>query len=193
MCGRLNVTDDPLVQQICDFLGIDFSTTTNIDLRPTQQASTIIMQNGNIQQLNSSWGIKPEWSKKILINAQAETVATKKTFKQAFENNRCIIPCSGWYEWRDEGGKRKQQYLFEHAGNRPFYMAGIYYQQEQNPFISLTIKSNGKCGEIHNRMPLLIEPDCIEQWLSASPEQLGALMTPVEGEMIDISKYPKLH
>jgi putative SOS response-associated peptidase YedK len=193
MCGRLNVTDDPLVQQICDFLGIDFSTTTNIDLRPTQQASSLIMQNGNIQQLNSSWGIKPDWSKKILINAQAETVATKKTFKHAFETSRCIVPCSGWYEWRDEGGKRKQQYIFEHADNQPFYMAGVYYHQEQTPFVSLTIKPNEKCAEIHGRMPLLIEPNCIEQWLGGNPEQLGALMKPIEGDMVNISKYPKLH
>ena len=193
MCGRLNVTDDPLVQQICDFLGIDFSTTTNIDLRPTQQASTLIMQNGSIQQLNSSWGIKPDWSKKILINAQTETVANKKTFRHAFESSRCIVPCSGWYEWRDEGGKRKQQYLFEHASHQPFYMAGLLFEQAKYPFVTLTVKPNKKCGEIHNRMPLLIEPECIEQWLGARPEQLGSLMAPLSEDIISISKYPKEH
>jgi len=188
MCGRLNVIDSPLVEQVCEFLGIDFSTTTNIDLSPTQWVASIVMRDDKIQQLNTTWGIKPEWSKKLLINAQAETVALKKTFKQAFAERRCIVPCSGWYEWRDEGGKRKQKYLFEHANNEPFYMAGIYYLDTNAQLVSLTIEPNDQCKTIYSRMPLLIEPHQVEQWFRGDTQQLPPLLSAVGSDLIRIKK-----
>jgi putative SOS response-associated peptidase YedK len=63
----------------------------------------------------------------MLINAQSETVASKKTFASAFAHNRCLVPCSGWFEWRDEGNAKKQKYLFSYEDNEPAYMAGILY------------------------------------------------------------------
>lgn len=72
MCGRLNVIDDPLSRIVCEQLGIRFSTKTNHDLKPTQTASTVIASNDELQQLDLQWGTKPSWSKRILINAQAE-------------------------------------------------------------------------------------------------------------------------
>ncbi len=61
--------------------------------------------------MDLSWGIKPSWAKRIIINAQAETVSIKPTFTHSFEKHRVIVPCSGWYEWREEQGK-KVKYLF---------------------------------------------------------------------------------
>lgn len=178
MCGRLNIIHDLLSQEVHDFLGIRFSTTTNTDLRPTQNIDSIVLKDNQVQQCGLSWGIKPEWSQKLLINAQAETVATRKTFSQAFSQRRCLIPCSGWYEWSSTTGKKKQKYLFDSAHEKVLYMGGIYFTDPQPQVVSLTISANKQCSKYHHRMPLLIEPDDIQRWLYAHERDLGPLMFP---------------
>lgn len=178
MCGRLNVIDDPLVHWICDVLGVEFATQTNRDLRPTQTVDTIAAVGSETSQLVTTWGIKPSWARKLIINAQAETVAEKPTFKQAFSSQRCIVPCTGWYEWRDEGGSRKQQYAFSHADGIPFLMAGIWFGQPTHAdLVTLTTKPLDRCAEIHHRMPLLINPEHVELWLNGPATQVRPIMT----------------
>ncbi|MER2490482.1 SOS response-associated peptidase [Catenovulum sediminis] len=70
MCGRLNVIADPLSQLVSEQLGLNFQTTSNTDLKPTQKVACVIPQNGQFIQKNLSWGIKPQWSKTLLINAK---------------------------------------------------------------------------------------------------------------------------
>lgn len=84
MCGRLNVMDNPLTEQVCEELGIRLSVSTNADLCPTEHISSIGADGDAMHQLDLSWGIKPSWTKRVLINAQAETVITKPMFKQPF-------------------------------------------------------------------------------------------------------------
>lgn len=188
MCGRLNVIDDPLCGLLLDVLGIEFKTETNTDLRPTQKVD-VIAKNGDIHQLSTRWGIKPAWSNKLLINAQAETVTEKRTFKKAFAQHRCLIPVSGWYEWRDDGGKKKQKYLFSTADNSLLLMAGIYYPTpEGNELVTLTIHPNEKCAEYHNRMPLLIPPKNIEYWFHSTTLELSPLIYPVSNSLVRVSK-----
>lgn len=111
MCGRMNI-DTKLCSVISDVFSINFTTPTNDNLSPSQTVSTIINNGGRTQQLNAEWGLKPNWSKRLLINAQSETVLTKLTFKDAIISHRCLIACSGWYEWCEENGK-KQKYFFK--------------------------------------------------------------------------------
>lgn len=178
MCGRLNVIDDPLVQWIADVLGITFTTQTNRDLRPTQQVETIAATGPAARQLTTTWGIKPTWAKKLLINAQAETVAEKPTFRQAFKAQRCIVPCTGWYEWRDEGGSRKQRYAFSHEDGTPCLMAGIWFGQPASAeLVTLTTEPTAPCAEIHHRMPLLIQPEQVDLWLNASAAAVEPIMS----------------
>jgi putative SOS response-associated peptidase YedK len=88
------------------------------------------MHHERLNQQDASWGIQPAWSKKMLINDHAETVASKKTFAYSFEQNRCLVPCYGWFEWRVEGRAKKQKHLFSHEDNEPLYMAGILYPSD---------------------------------------------------------------
>lgn len=183
MCGRLNVIDDPLCTWVQDMLGLNFHTETNIDLRPTQTVATISLQKvqsqGKLQQLDCSWGIKPEWATRLLINAQAETVREKKTFAKAFKEHRVLVPCSGWYEWRTEGGC-KHMYAFSHPAGEPMLMAGIYYpchEQDKPPqLVTLTTAPTEQCAEFHNRMPLLIPVDAVGYWFHSPPENLDVLL-----------------
>jgi len=153
MCGRMNVNADPIVEWIYRLLDIPFSTTSNDDLRPTQEVATIATLNGDIQQLDTTWGIKPSWSKKLLINAQGESVSIKKTFQDSFKTRRCLVPCTGWYEWRDEGDSTKQKYLFTQANGDPLLMAGIWYDNSEiSQLVTLTTEPNDKCAKIHKRI-----------------------------------------
>ena len=191
MCGRINVYGEPLSKAVSSVLQIDFQASTNNDLRPTQTVSTVAFNNG-LQQLDTTWGIKPSWSKKLLINAQSETVAVKPTFKRAFAKHRCVVPCSGWYEWSSVAGKGKQKYLFDTVDGSPLYMTGIYYPILEAPpeLVTLTTKPTEQFAQYHHRMPLMIPEKRVEDWLRLPVEELGGLLIGA-GNMVSISSAPK--
>ncbi len=174
MCGRLNVMDDPLCRIVSNQLGIRFKTQTNTDLRPTQMVSTVGMQHGELKQLDLPWGIQPEWASSLIINAKAETVAVKATFANAFEFNRVIVPCSGWYEWREEDGK-KVKYLFSPTDSDVLYMAGIAVENGKE-LVTLTTSPNKQCSDFHHRMPLFIPDEQVVNWISGDGEKVYQLL-----------------
>ncbi len=186
MCGRFNVADKiaPIVSEL---FNTHFKAETNDNFSPSQVVSTITTSEEGYQQINATWGIKPNWSNKLIINAQSETVATKPTFKQAFQRQRCLVPCNGWFEWRTEEG-RKVKYFFEHADRMPLYMAGILFKHEVTELVTLTTIPNPKCAQYHKRMPVLILPKDKDKWFSSSIEPLEELMTHVNEKIIDIQK-----
>jgi len=180
MCGRLNVTRDPLAQLVSRALGISFNPITNRDLRPTQRVAAVNSDGkGILRQLDASWGIKPAWSKALLINAQAETVAIKPTFKQSFSHRRCVVPCSGWYEWSAKGGA-KSKYEFTAHDMSPLYMAGIWYESEDDltppKLVTLTTTPNDQCREYHYRMPLLLAEKTVSDWILGDDDQAVLLL-----------------
>ena len=177
MCGRMNITDDPTVQWLWDYFNLSFQINSNQDLCPTQEVPTMVWIDDSLQQRNCTWGIQPSWSKKPIINAQGETVHSKKTFRAAFARQRCIIPCNGWYEWRDEGGSRKQKYYFSRPDGIPLLMAGIWFEgEEKSQLVTLTTKPTQQCAEIHQRMPVLINPQQVEAWFSLSADNARKIL-----------------
>ena len=205
MCGRIQVIAHLLNQQVSDAFGIDFMLETNLDLRPTDAMATVTAKPGSPRQLNSRWGIKPQWSNKLIINAQAETVASKKTFKNAFAQHRCLVPCSGWYEWKEEGGAKKQRYNFSHAEDKPLYMAAIYFEAvktetahsetlqsemaELPQLVTLTTEANSQCVNYHQRMPLLISPEHTHSWLYDDYSELGHLLKTEDNVLLKVERY----
>ncbi len=193
MCGRFNIIDDPLTKLTGELLGIEFTTSANSNVCPSETIATVGQINNNLEQINANWGIKPSWAKKLLINAQAETVADKKTFKQAFANLRCVVPFSGWYEWKTQQDGRKQKYLFE-SPKTPLFMAGILFENgekigivDQNgrvstppdkfQLVTLTTQANVQCLPIHHRMPLLIPPSSVKTWLMGEENDRVGLLS----------------
>ena len=167
MCGRIEVKKNVIDSLVSQALHIRFDAIHNIDLRPSQKAACLRFSHGQLTQVRPSWGIKPDWSKHPLINAQAETVAVKKTFSAAFALHRCVIPCTGWFEWTGEPG-RKTKYRFGHAANKVLYMAGILFpgSEDDGAFVSLTTAADNQCAAYHHRMPFFIEPLKVLDWLS---------------------------
>ncbi|WP_087018461.1 SOS response-associated peptidase [Thaumasiovibrio subtropicus] len=186
MCGRLNITDDGLSRFIMARLGIPFVTQTNQDLRPTQPIQCLIYLNGQFSQWQGQWGIKPGWSKSILINAKSETVMSKPTFSDAFRYRRCIVPCNGWYEWVKTDGT-SQRYLF--TASEPLYMAAIGYVAPTPSLVTLTQAPNTFYRAYHHRMPTLIKESNLEVYLNHSPTQALKLLHTQPMPEIEVVPY----
>lgn len=180
MCGRIEVKKDIIDPLVYETLHVPFDAIDNRDLRPSQRAACLTMSHGKLTQVNPFWGIQPEWSKHPIINAQAETVAVKKTFSAAFALHRCILPCSGWFEWTGEKGS-KTKFRFGHAASKVLYMAGILFPTESGDFayVTLTNQADAQCQQYHHRMPFFIDPLKIVDWLSLPQLEQTPFMAPI--------------
>ncbi len=129
------------------------------------------------------WGLIPSWAKDVSIgnrmfNARAETVAEKPSFRNAYRRRRCLVPASGFYEWRLEDG-RKQPYVC-HRDRRLFSMAGIWEHwqdgdgNEIQSCAVITTDAKGKMRELHQRMPVYIAPADYAAWLDCSNDRTDA-------------------
>ena len=145
------------------------------------------------------WGLIPSWADDHadgLINARAETVARKPSFRDAYERRRCLVPANGFYEWVDEGDDGKRPYRIALADDRPFAMAGLWDRWEpeiaqtgldsfgggssdvgeptnvRETFTILTTEPNDLVSELHDRMPVVLDPGDETPWLEGadSPE-----------------------
>jgi putative SOS response-associated peptidase YedK len=172
---------------VSELFNTHYKVKTNVNLCPSQSVATIVNSGANYQQVNALWGIKPSWSKKLIINAQSETISTKPTFRQAFQNQRCLVPCNGWFEWRTEDGK-KVKYLFEHANKMPLYMAGILFQRERTELVTLTTQPNDKCSQYHKRMPVLVLAKDKDYWFNSPSQELEPLLQHIEDRVINIER-----
>lgn len=121
------------------------------------------------------WGLVPHWSqgpdpKYAMINARADSVATKPSYRDAFKRQRCLIAADGFYEWRPMG-KLKQPYYFRLRGGQPFAFAGVWDRWErdgQAPIESvaiITCAANALVAGVHDRMPVIIPPKHYDLWL----------------------------
>jgi len=166
MCGRFGV-DENLVKSVKGQLAVQFAYSENMDIKPTNTVATLASVDGVLTQKNCKWGIKPEWSKGLIINAKAETAIDKPTFKESFKQFRCVVPMSCWYEWRMEG-ETKTKFQFSGLDHEILYMAGIYYITDDRPqLVTLTTSPTNACAEYHQRMPLLIPSANINSWLNS--------------------------
>ncbi|SEK54473.1 Putative SOS response-associated peptidase YedK [Roseivivax marinus] len=189
MCGRFAVTLPPeAMAQIFDAIPAnDLPDVPNMDVRPTTQIATIRTDEAGTRRLAPMrWGFLPHWYDDVkggplLINARAETVADKPAFRAAARERRCLIPSSGFYEWlRFEDG-RKQPYLITRSDGAPLVMAGIWqvWERDDTHLVTcaiVTTEAEGRMAEIHNRMPVIVEPDDWPLWLGEEGKGAARLM-----------------
>ncbi|MDR1065336.1 MAG: SOS response-associated peptidase [Oscillospiraceae bacterium] len=122
-----------------------------------------------------TWGFPSLYGKQPHINARSETAATAPTFREATAARRCIVPASGYFEWKKLDGKRKEKYAFTLPGHAVMYMAGIY--SEDGRFAILTRDAPPEISEIHDRMPVIIPRELADDWLSGGIEILSEAVT----------------
>jgi len=131
------------------------------------------------------WGLIPAWVKDPAkpqqpINARAGTAAEKPMFRDAFRRRRCLIPADGFYEWQQEGGRKQPVYIHMKDGE-PFAFAGLWEHWEkpgQEPIDScviLTTEPNELLAQVHNRMPVILDPTDYEQWLDPAVQDVSRL------------------
>lgn len=160
------------------------------NVAPSQQSYVCrVSRDGESELVAMRWGLTPTWSmdgKPGPINARAETVATNGMFRSAYKSRRCIVPVSGFYEWKAiEGQKAKQPYYIHAADEAPLLFAGLWESWSEGDktiesFTIITTEPNAMMATIHNRMPVILDAKEAERWLdsTAKPEELEPLLRP---------------
>ena len=129
------------------------------------------------------WGFpSPIAGKRPLINARSETAAVKRTFSEAMVSRRCLVPASGYYEWKTLGKKHKEKYEFTLPDRETMYMAGIY--SRANQFAILTRAASPSTGDIHDRMPVILPKTLGDVWLSESTDVILDALTELQSRHI---------
>ena len=199
MCGRFTLTADPNdLREAFPWLNIPQNPTPRYNVAPTQPVA-VIPNNGKQTLDYYNWGLVPFWAKdpsigSRMINARSETLMEKPSFKSAFKRKRCLIPATGFYEWKAvEGQKTKTPMYIQLKTGKPFAFAGLWDRwesKEGSTILSCTIittSPNELVGQIHNRMPVILNPENYSLWLETGEpplEKLNQLLQPYpEAEM----------
>lgn len=196
MCGRFAQKDTP--QQLAEY----FQATGDIEVRPSfniaPSARIVTVTEGADESRHlrlMRWGLIPSWAKdpsigNKLANARSETVADKPSFRSAFRSRRCLIPATGFYEWKTIAGS-KQPYFISYRSGEPLAMAGLWESwraaggEVVETCCIITTDANELMRPIHDRMPVLLDQGKWQTWLNpktASRESLQAMLKPHEPE-----------
>ena len=163
MCGQYYVDDETAreIEKIVRDLDRKLHVERTGDIRPSQRAAVIKGENEHLMADCMAWGFPRFDGKGLLINARAESAMERKTFRNSVQHRRCIIPAKGFYEW----DKSKEKFSFERYDSPVLFMAGCYNQYDQDRFVILTTDANPSVSPVHDRMPLILEPDELESWV----------------------------
>lgn len=200
MCGRFYVPEKEMDEFTKLVPGIEQHLLKKYgDIYPGDTVP-IITQAKKTREIHAvKWGF-PSWKgKDLIINARSETAHLKPMFKTPFEKRRCLIPITGFYEWKKEelGGKTNKIKHFISFGNKLFFVAGLYwfFKNKKNEdilypaFTILTTEANKKMQTIHDRMPVIVSESSMNMWLNdKNLEDVILLMKPKEHELMEIRK-----
>jgi putative SOS response-associated peptidase YedK len=174
MCGRYTLkTPLNVLTERFDIGEAPSSVSASYNIAPTQYVATVLSENGKRKLEMLRWGLIPSWADdpeigNKMINARAETVAEKPSYRRAFKKSRCLILADGFYEWQktDSG---KQPFHIRMQDGSPFAFAGLWESWDKGDSIRsctiITTDANDLVGEIHNRMPVILHPEDYEMWL----------------------------
>ena len=164
MCGRYYVDDETAreIEKLVRELDRKLQIERTGDIRPSQRAAVIRGENKHLMSDCMAWGFPRFDGKGLLINARAESVTERKMFRDSVQHRRCIIPAKGFYEW----DKSKEKFSYERYDAPFLFMAGCYNKyQDQERFVILTTEANPSVSPVHDRMPLILEPEELEDWV----------------------------
>ena len=163
MCGRYFIDDEMWreIKKICRQIDDAKLKVTRADVRPTDLV-WVLTGMKEIQPEKMHWGFTSQYQDGLFINARAETVLSKPSFRNSVRNCRCVIPAAGFYEWN----KEKEQVSFTMPQSKILYMAGIWQPTDEGKqFTILTTAPNDSVSSVHDRMPLVLLPEEIQPWI----------------------------
>jgi putative SOS response-associated peptidase YedK len=195
MCGRYASTRGR--QELIDFFGIDVDEADELEpdfnVAPTKPVPIVLTR--DVRELHvARWGLVPFWAKDAsigarMINARVETAHEKPAFRRAFALHRCLVPADGYYEWETTEDGVKQPHFIRPADGSVLPMAGLYevWRSPEVPggrLLSCTVittEATDDVGRIHDRMPMLVEPERFAAWLDPAlthPDEVRSLLVP---------------
>jgi putative SOS response-associated peptidase YedK len=193
MCSRYFLDADGNVIAYAFRVPLAGPIRKRFNIAPTQDAPVVRMsQTGEREIAMLRWGLVPSWAKDLsagtkMINARSEGVHAKPAFREALQRRRCLVPATGFFEWKPVG-KRKQPFAITLADRPLFAFAGLWesWRSPDKAFETFTIvttDANDAVREIHDRMPVILSREDEDAWLEAAPEAARALLRPYEGAM----------
>jgi putative SOS response-associated peptidase YedK len=200
MCGRYRLSRrKKLIEEYFASVSGEEDWGPRFNIAPTQPVP-VIRQNPKepVRELSLvRWGLIPSWAKDssvaaMMINARSETASTKPAFRDALKLRRCLIPADGYYEW-SRMGKTKQPYCFEVNEGELFAFAGIWDHlrdttgKVEETCSILTTTPNAVTSAVHDRMPVILDPDDYDLWLDSGMRDVGAaseLLKPYDARLM---------
>ena len=202
MCGRFTnsakAKDVEKEFKVGRLNNVSFEARYNI--APSQIIPAVLETDGERMVGEFRWGLVPSWAKddsigNKLINARAETLAEKPSFREAYRSRRCIIPASGFYEWAKKGAGAKQPFYFYVKDKEVFGFAGLWEEwtdRETGEVLDtctiITTEANAVLEPVHDRMPVILKPEDYDLWLDEKKkktERLNGLLAPYPAADMD--------
>jgi putative SOS response-associated peptidase YedK len=187
MCGRFTLTID--INAVAKAFNVpvppSLQTVPRYNIAPTQNV-VAILSNGTAHLDVLRWGLVPSWAKdesigSKMINARAETLAEKPSFKRLLNAKRCLVVADGFYEWRKEQGGKTPMYITLND-NEPFALAGLWDTwrspagEQIRTCTLITTQPNELMASIHNRMPVILSSGAQKEWLDPSLHDENVLL-----------------
>jgi putative SOS response-associated peptidase YedK len=197
MCGRFVSRTGAAIERYFNVRPHQFKLFDRYNVAPGTDIPVIRMVHGERTLSMMHWGLIPSWAKdtKIgykMINARAETVATKPAFRAAYKARRCLIPAEGFYEWKRDVAPRRPHYIHKRDGS-PMALAGIWEtwkgpDETIESCAIITTAPNALMATLHNRMPVILDLEHFDWWMTGSTEEVGQLLVPCPPE--ELGAYP---
>lgn len=203
MCGRFTLFEAAPALMKEFGVGASPALAPRYNIAPTQPVATVRISPvaGGRELVMLRWGLVPSWAKdpaigNRLVNARAETAASKPAFRGAMRERRCLIPASGFYEWRRRNG-RKQPYVVRMRDGKVFALAGLWERWKDadggvlETCTVLTTGANETVAPIHDRMPAILPRGDFDLWLDPAvrdPKEVARLLGPFPAD--EMTAFP---
>ena len=189
MCGRFTLTAELAeIKELIAGLRGEVHLKPRYNIAPSQPVLTVL-NDGSRELMFTRWGLVPSWAKdrtigNRLINARSETVHQKPSFKDPLKRRRCLIVADGFYEWQGTRGRKpKIPWYIQLKSQKPFAFAGLWSSwidtssnEELVTSTIITTSANALVEKIHDRMPVILNPEHYSEWLSAEEQPSEKLL-----------------
>jgi putative SOS response-associated peptidase YedK len=204
MCGRYaSFTPPDAIRRLVKATNVAPNFEPNWNLAPTQNG-LVVRRHPETGERNLDalqWGFIPNWTKDLKaaqrpINARAETVATSGLFRSSMEKRRCLVPADAFYEWwtTPDG---KQPFAMTRQDGQPMMFAGLWdgWRRQDGDsirsYVIITCAANRAMAQIHNRMPVILEPDVWPLWLGETDGEATTLLRPAGEDVLKLAPVDK--
>ena len=187
MCGRYSFDDTreiyevrALLAQLAESVGEQAAASVKLgEVFPTDTAAILAQTQTGHSTAAMDWGFPLHGSKKNIINARSETILEKPMFRNSALTKRCLVPCTGFYEWQ-KIENRKRKYKIDIKDENFFYLAGLYSMfkidgEQTLRYVIITAAANDFMKEVHHRMPLIVPKRNIADWLNTTPIDIDSI------------------